>query len=95
MVQMIRNELLGADSVAVNASDPSQVTIERSGATKTITIADDRVMLDDTVITREGIIVTHFFFTEVGNSLRLEFTLDSGPRTNKTFTGQTTLAYRN
>jgi prepilin-type N-terminal cleavage/methylation domain-containing protein len=94
MVQMIRNELFGADGITVNS--PDSVDIEQGSDTQTFSITNGQLMLDGiTPITREGVTVTNLLFEEVGRSLRIQFTLTSGPRTNKTFSGTTTLALRN
>jgi type II secretory pathway pseudopilin PulG len=94
MVQMIRHELLGADSVSVNLADPCDVDMTRGGTTRTLALLGERVFIAGDPVTHEGASVTSLACTEVGQSLRIEFTLSSGPRTNKTFTGQTTLALR-
>jgi prepilin-type N-terminal cleavage/methylation domain-containing protein len=89
MVQVIRNELFQAEGF----SDVSADSVNIGG--KIVTFSDDeRLTLDGTPITRVGVRVTSLAFTQVGESLRIQFTLNSGPRTNKTFIGQTTLALR-
>lgn len=94
MVQMIRNELLGADSIAVNPSNAGEVDIVQDGIVHTVALTDGRALLDGESITREGVIVSDLSFEKVGQSLRIQFMLTSGLRTNKTFIGQTTLALR-
>jgi hypothetical protein len=92
MVQMIRNELFGAESFSASSDT---VDIVSGGDARTFSRSDDnRLTLDDAFVTREGVVVTSLVFTDVGESLRIQFTLNSGPRTNKTFTGQNTLALR-
>jgi len=92
MVQVIRNELFSADSVSV--PNTSTVALVQGGTPRTLTVVDERLVFDGEHITRDGVRVTNLVFTQVGESVRIQFTLYSGPRTNKTLSGQTTLAFR-
>ena len=94
MVQVIRNELLGADSASVNPMDSSEVSILRTSDTSTFSVNDGRLEQDGVPVTNNSVTVSTLAFTEVGHSLRIQFTLWSGARTDKTFVGQTTIALR-